>query len=366
MPLPHTPHAPDTGRPLAARCVRWLGALLTAAALAGCATPPPTAPAPAPAPASAPESASAPTATETAPAPTPDASACPPEPPLADAAFLQRGVREARDRGFLWRLERDGRTSWLYGTIHAAEPPWAFLGPTIVRALHDSDRLAVELVVDQAPTRRALRQGGGDAAAAVLTAGRRARRDALAASLCLPAAALDPLPPALQATRLLVQQWRRDGLFTEYAVDSALIGAARALGTPVEALETAQHQLRVLSGGSVAEQRRRFDQTMAQAEASAARQQVRRLARAWADSDWDTLRRYPEWCACMNSAAERAQMHELLDARNAPMAGRIEALHAGGARVFAAVGMLHMIGPRGLPELLRARGFRVSAVLPGG
>ena len=49
------------------------------------------------------------------------ASACPP--PASDsipkdgwAAAAQR----ATDHGLLWRIEKDGRTSWLYGTIHVA------------------------------------------------------------------------------------------------------------------------------------------------------------------------------------------------------------------------------------------------------
>ncbi|MGE8202818.1 MAG: TraB/GumN family protein, partial [Variovorax sp.] len=41
----------------------------------------------------------------------------------------------------------------------------------------------------------------------------------------------------------------------------------------------------------------------------------------------------------------------------------IERLHFGGKRVFAAVGALHMIGPQGLPALMAARGFTVTAVL---
>ena len=31
--------------------------------------------------------------------------ACPPEPPVATQAFLRQGVRDARDRGYLWRIE---------------------------------------------------------------------------------------------------------------------------------------------------------------------------------------------------------------------------------------------------------------------
>ena len=55
-------------------------------------------------------------------------------------------------------------------------------------------------------------------------------------------------------------------------------------------------------------------------------------------------------------------MKRLLDDRNPALAERIDALHAGGAPVFAAVGSLHMTGPLGLPALLAQRGFTVERV----
>src|SRR5437763_6015355 len=50
-----------------------------------------------------------------------------------------------RDRGLLWRIEKDGRTSWLYGTIHVGKPEWIVPGPTIMRALMASDTVVLEL-----------------------------------------------------------------------------------------------------------------------------------------------------------------------------------------------------------------------------
>ena len=58
-------------------------------------------------------------------------------------------------------------------------------------------------------------------------------------------------------------------------------------------------------------------------------------------------------------------MRRLLDERNGPMAERLDALHREGkGKLFAAVGTLHMIGPQGLPALLRERGFTVERVSP--
>ena len=69
-----------------------------------------------------------------------------------------------------------------------------------------------------------------------------------------------------------------------------------------------------------------------------------------------------EWCDCLDTAIEREMMRRLLDDRNPGLADRIDALHRGGAQVFAAVGSLHLFGPLGLPALMEKRGYRVERV----
>ena len=54
----------------------------------------------------------------------------------------------------------------------------------------------------------------------------------------------------------------------------------------------------------------------------------------------------------------------MLDDRNPGLADGIDRLHREGRRVFAAVGALHMAGPRGLLRLLAARGFTVERLAP--
>jgi uncharacterized protein YbaP (TraB family) len=64
------------------------------------------------------------------------------------------------------------------------------------------------------------------------------------------------------------------------------------------------------------------------------------------------LREYPN---------EREAYARLVDGRNPGMVDAIERLHAD-LSVFVAVGSLHMVGPQGLPALLKARGFVVTRV----
>jgi uncharacterized protein YbaP (TraB family) len=56
-------------------------------------------------------------------------------------------LKQARDRGALWRHEKEGRLSYLYATVHVGKKEWVMPGPTIVRALREADVIAVELDV---------------------------------------------------------------------------------------------------------------------------------------------------------------------------------------------------------------------------
>ena len=72
---------------------------------------------------------------------------CPPQATAPTRELMARAREQATDRGFLWRLSRDGRDSFLYGTVHAGRPEWFALGPQVQTALHRTGALALEINV---------------------------------------------------------------------------------------------------------------------------------------------------------------------------------------------------------------------------
>jgi uncharacterized protein len=52
--------------------------------------------------------------------------------------------------------------------------------------------------------------------------------------------------------------------------------------------------------------------------------------------------------------------------RNPDLAAAIDLAHREGKRVFAATGILHMVGDGGLPRLLQKLGYKVERVRFGG
>lgn len=287
---------------------------------------------------------------------------CPPVATPFTQEESQAGLRTARDRGFLWRITRDGRSSWLYGTVHAARRDWMFPGPKVTQALKASDTIALELDLQDPEIGRRLGEGLAAQRSAPLPEPLRQRLARLADAECIPAQMLAPLSPEMQIATLSVMVARRDGIDPSYGIDVVLGGFGRGAGKTVVSLETPEQQLGVLQMQSPQETLAFVESGLQDLESGRARPLVLRLTKVWAEADLDELARYASWCDCLNTESDRAQQARLLDERNPPLADAVAALHATGKNVFAAVGSLHMIGPLGLPALLAQRGFSVERV----
>lgn len=284
---------------------------------------------------------------------------CPP--PAAEPSAAQRAelARRAVDRGFLWRLRKDGRTSYLYGTLHVARPEWSLPGPAVARALAATQEIALEIDPLDSGTSTRLADAMKPGDDPPLPPALKARLAAQVRAACLPEAIGQQLSPEMVAMSLAVVAGRRDGLEPAFGIDLALAAYGHGKGRPVRSLETPELQMSVIKGGDAAED---IDQSLKDLESGRTRSQLKRVADIWAEGRFDELSRYADWCDCLNTAVERALMRRALDDRNPGLADGIATLHDGGRTVFAAVGSLHMIGPTGLPALLRQRGFVVERV----
>lgn len=286
---------------------------------------------------------------------------CPPAAPALSSVPMDTLRQNARDRGLLWRLQKDGRTSWLYGTIHIGRLESAMPGPRIRAALAESEVVALELDPADPELPRILmapRDGGRNEQ---VLAGLKPRLARAAERGCVPDALLAPMVPLMQMATLTVWELRRDGLHPELAVDIVLWGMARGLGKRIVGLESPALQLAAFTPESIADERELLETGLQDLESGRVRPLVRRLADLWAAGDEAALAAYPQWCECQDTEAERRFYAKLNDGRNPALADKLAALHAG-QRFFAGIGALHMTGAQALPDLLRARGFDVQRV----
>jgi uncharacterized protein YbaP (TraB family) len=285
---------------------------------------------------------------------------CPPVAAPPSEAQAEAEVKAARDRGFLWRLVKDGRSSYLYGTVHVAKRDWIFPGNTLVSAVRGSDVVALELDVLDPELLRKMLVGIAPRPDRRLAPELAARLRAQLKAACLPEQLMNEMLPEMVAITLVVKSARWDGLDPAYGIDAVVSGLAHGLKKKVVSLETPELQLSLLLGRTAAEAQANVEQALTDLESGKSRLALGRIAQVWADGRFDELFRYEQWCDCLNTEPERLQLRRLLDDRNPALAERIDALHSTGQRVFAAVGSLHMVGKAGLPVLLAQRGYQVE------
>ncbi|HEX7888862.1 MAG TPA: TraB/GumN family protein [Ramlibacter sp.] len=288
--------------------------------------------------------------------------ACPPPPPSQESLRPDDLHRDVRDRGLLWRVEKGGRTSWLYGTVHVNRVEWVVPGPGVQEALSRSDVLALELDPGDPDLARLLEQPGDAAREARVVEGLQPRIAQLARRACLPPERLATMRPLFQLMMLGFVEGRRGGFHPEFSVDLVLHGLAKRTGKAIAPLETAAGQMAALVPQTEADERVLMQRGLEDLESGESRATLDRMLQAWARGDAAALASYPQWCGCLDTEAEQRFFRRVNDERNAGLAERIDKLHAKGQRVFAAVGALHMTGPQSLPVLLRARGYQVQAV----
>jgi uncharacterized protein YbaP (TraB family) len=321
------------------------------------------------APPAAASAADAPAAAAQAQAPAPGgaspapAADCPAEPPPLTADEVVAGMHDATDSGFLWRATRDGRTLYLYGTIHIAKRDWMFPGPRVMAALRESSDIALELDPTDPQIigrlQRALARGPGTPELPPALA---ARLQVQAAAACMAPAALAEMRPEMQAVTLEVMSGRRLGLHPAYGIDVFVAQLGRQLRKSMHSIETPESQVALLVSDDPRKTARNVSEVLEELESGSGPRVLDRLAGDWRRGDLEDLSGYRQWCECLETPEQRADFVKLVDERNPVMVRRIAEWHAQGRSLFVAVGSLHLLGPNGLPALLRARGFAVERV----
>jgi uncharacterized protein YbaP (TraB family) len=276
--------------------------------------------------------------------------------PLAGQSVADEGV----DRGLLFRVQAagSGGPSWLFGTIHSEDARVLALPELVQQSLGRARAFAMEVVPDadaMAQSTAAMRYHDGQTLSDLLPAELYAESISALAERGLPEAVVRSFKP--WAVMLLISMPEaKTGQF----LDMKLYQQALSEGLPVVGLESMDEQLAVFERLSLA------DQVALLRETLAVRADLPDLFSALVDAY--IARDLPALTALGNSylhgadPAVAARFEQLLlHARNERMAERVLPLIERGG-YFVAVGALHLPGPGGLLERLRAAGFDVERV----
>ncbi|HQV02795.1 MULTISPECIES: TraB/GumN family protein [unclassified Novosphingobium] len=258
----------------------------------------------------------------------------------------------------LWLVEGPkGEKAWLFGTIHALPAPVEWRSAKVDAALKAADRLVLEVadITDDAKTAKAFADLAQSPGLPPLEARvQPALRDDLAEDLAaggLKPGSLDPYETWAAALMLQNAAAAAGDNDSGNGIDRAIALAWRG---PIEEFEGARAQLAIFDALPEAEQRALLDAVLIEADGREV--QLRDLEQAWATGNMDLIARVTD----EDFAKAPALREELLVGRNRAWLGKLEAMLAGGARPFVAVGAAHLAGRDGLPAMLAARGWKVT------
>jgi len=130
----------------------------------------------------------------------------------------------------------------------------------------------------------------------------------------------------------------------------------------VLALETAAFQFSLFNELSDAQQEQFLMESLDDMRDGKLRKEMADLEHAWLNSDAKMLSHLIDDILNEKSMSAEFTQHVLLDRRNPSMADKVEGLLKHDKVTFVGVGLMHLIGDKGVPQLLRRRGYLVERV----
>ena len=288
------------------------------------------------------------------------------------AVLFCSAAKAADDRGFLWQISSEDATVYVLGSIHFADQSFYPLRAEIEEAFERSDFLVVELDITAVTADKynsLLASKGsyknGRSIEDELSAETMSALHGRLVSLGINYENVKQLKPGMMVLTLTSVQLMQLGLDPALGIDLHFINASRAVDRPAEAktvieLESIDQQFDLfldISDGDLL--LKETLHSMDEAETMMAD-----IVRFWKSGDEaamnrllfeDTLRDYPAF----DIIYER-----LFYERNQQMTEKIAAMlnkpERKGASYFVVVGSGHLIGDRGIVNLLKEKGFKIE------
>jgi uncharacterized protein YbaP (TraB family) len=257
-----------------------------------------------------------------------------------------------------WSVKgRQGNTLWLLGSIHLLRPEDATPPQPVLQAYRTSKQLVLELDIDGAgnmgpPDARLLRLPERRALRDVLGTSLHDRFVAAASEQGLPASLFDSMQPWFAAITYEQAVYAQLGFNASQGVDQQFARRAAADGKPVLGLETINEQLGYFAALPMKDQVDLLRETLD--ESAGIQEELGGIIDAWRRGDIGRL----EALLTRGLGQSPELMQRLTRDRNRKWMASLTPLLEGRQDVLVIVGALHLVGPDGLPSLLRKAGWQ--------
>ena len=267
----------------------------------------------------------------------------------------------AQERTLLWKVSEGDKSIFLLGSIHYLRKENYPLNQAILDAFDASDRLVLEIDLQNTPADAAQRltldkaiyRDGSNLAQNVSqeTYQLASKR---AAELGIDMQVVQPMKPWFVAMTMLAVKLQRMGLDPKLGVDHHLAERAKRDGKPTSGLETLEFQLGIFDQLSKREQELMLRETAGELERID--KNVKDIVESWLKGDGERLaalllagmRQYPEL------------QQKLVIERNRRWLDQIAKLVEQGSNAMVVVGAAHLVGQEGIVDMLKARGLSVE------
>jgi uncharacterized protein YbaP (TraB family) len=277
-------------------------------------------------------------------------------------ACLAFAFGEARAQPAVWTVHGAHGQLVLFGSVHLLPGGLDWRPPALEIALAHADDIWFELPLDQVTDddarRLTLRQGAlppGDSLWTHLTPSQRDRVERAAAGVGLAPAVLTPLRPWMAELTLSLAEDARAGAVAAEGVEARLQADAPPAAHR-HALETVRQQVSFLAGARVADQVASLDE--AAREMTVDGDLYPRIVRDWLAADVVAMQHDALDPLVATAPAIYRRLIVDRNRRWARLLARVARDQRGVTVVVVGAG--HLVGPAGVPALLRAQGLRVE------
>lgn len=260
----------------------------------------------------------------------------------------------------LWTVHGSKGTAYLFGSVHLLPPEVDWHTKEIDAAIAKSDTLVFELAIDdkfQGRMQDYIKQRGmlpaGENLHDMLSPEAKKELDTEIAKSHVSPVLIDRMRPWLAELTLEVAGMADQNYAPGSGVDVQI--QANANGKPVIGLETIEQQMALLAPSDPKTELESFEADL-KTSGSEANNEIGPLVDAWMHGRVDRLAALTKKDLAQYPNAEKA----LFDDRNVAWVKKISALLDEPKTYFITVGAGHLAGPRGVPALLRAKGFKVD------
>lgn len=283
--------------------------------------------------------------------------------PLANATAPIGPMAQAG--GILFKVQDAHHTLYLFGTIHVGASDFYPLAPRIMHTLEQASAIALEIDPHQRHAMQAaVAQYGlypaGQSFHTELSLALQQQVLAALARYHVAPQIIAPLRPWMIASLLTLQEFESKAYRAELGVDSYLADLMRKRHKPVLELEGAAAQLALFDRLDNQQQSRLLEDTLQELSDPGSAAKIVALAQYWRHADLPGLQGLLDEMATDHSLVGRFTKEVLLDQRNPVLSTRIAALLQQRDGVFAAIGILHLVGANSVPALLQQYGLKVE------